>query len=111
MADDNGPELDAEIAGQKVRSKGIRFLDLVVGACLIYAVIVKPYFDDRRTDTNWEARKKEHQEIAEASKVISQTMSELSYIVSLDPEERKRLNLSMPDSLRERMYDDRRRAR
>lgn len=111
MSEDSGPEFEGKIAGQEVRAKGIRFLDLVVGACLIYAVIVKPYFDDQRADTRWELMKKEHNNIAETTKLMAQSIAELSYIVSLDTDERKSLKLAMPDSMRERMYDDRRRAR
>lgn len=115
----NGTEIEATgPGGWRGRVKNVRFIDIVVAVCLIYTVVVGPYLDKERDDKRMSERTREHLSIIEAVKSVgasqretTEALEELSYVVTLDTEERKGLNLAMPPSLRQKVYSDRRPGR
>lgn len=119
MTQPNGDaEIDGQIAGQHIRVKGYRSIDvvlmvLVAGVFVAATYVYRDQQDQRRSEQL--STKQEHADIAGAVKALDLTMQEQTYVLTLKQEERERLNLSMPPSLRtklyDRLYDDTRRAR
>lgn len=110
----HGDRVEAEgqtPGGWKGKIRGFRIADLVMAVIVIWALAVKPYMDSERDEKREAAISKEHSVIAEAQKDIAVAFTEFSYIISMPQDQRAALNLSMPQSLREKLYDGPRRPR
>lgn len=97
--------------GFKGKIRGFRIADLVMAVIVIWALAVKPYLDAEREDRREQAIAREHKVIAEAQEKMAVAFAEFSYIISMRQERREELNISMPQSLREKLYDSPRRTR
>lgn len=118
MTDENGHEIDGQIAGQHIRVKGYRSIDvvlmvLVAGVFVSATYVYRDQQEQRRAELA--EMKQEHAGIESALRALNDTTQEQTYVLTLKQDERERLNLSMPPSLRaklyDRLYDDTRRAR
>jgi hypothetical protein len=81
---------EGEVAGQKYKITNIRVMDLVLVVLVLWSQVVQPYLD------------KEHVSVKESTEhaQIIQGIKEIVYVLSLEPDERKQLQLAMPESLR-----------
>lgn len=95
-------ELNAEVAGQKFSYKGMHLGNIL--QIIIVGAAVAAYF---AFTTSAKSAKEDHDKLAKIleaqQKVLEKQLDaqvEFNYIITLDPDERKRLNLRMPESLR-----------
>ena len=110
--DECSTELEGEAPGGfKGKIRGFRIADLILAVVVVWALAVKPYLDSERDRARDAAIAKEHSTIAEAQEKIAVAFTEFAYIITLEQDRRSALNLSMPQSLREKIYSEPRRAR
>ena len=102
---DEDTEASVEGPGFKSKIRGFRMADVVLAVVVIWALAVKPYFDTQRDNERETAIAKEHAAIAAAQEKIAVAFTEFSYIISMPQEQRSALNLTMPQSLREKLLD------
>lgn len=107
----NGTELSGKAGAFEGKIRGFRIADLVLAVVVIWALAVKPYIDGERERARDEATAKEHAKIADAQEKMAVAFTELSFIITIPPEQRGALNLAMPQSLRDKLYHDPRRMR
>lgn len=94
MAEQDALEVDAP-GGFKVRARGYDILTLIVVAGL---VLLGYMFWEHKDEA-----KASQVEVTKAVEKVADSQAELSYLISLSPEDRAKLKLDMPDSLRRRM--------
>ena len=94
MADQEALEVDAP-GGFKIRARGYDILTLIV---VVGLVLLGYMFWEHKGEA-----KSSQIEVTKAVEKVAESQAELSYLISLSPEERSRLKLDMPDSLRRRM--------
>lgn len=112
----HGDRSDTELevkapGGFNGKIRGFRMADLVLGVIVIWALAVKPYLDGEREKSREEAVAKEHGKIAEAQERMATAFTEFSFIITLGQDQRTALNLTMPQSLRDKIYPEPRRTR
>lgn len=103
-------------------AKGYRMGDIVMALAFLFAFVLKPIWDEykgnEKAKVDVARMAEDHAQLISAVKKLTETntqvdtrLGEVGFILTLDEEERKELNLSMPDSLRERTgwYDWKRR--
>ena len=111
MSEDNGTgkEFEVETPLGKLKTKGYHFgniLQMLIAALI--AVGVYMFFEMRQeARTTWagmaSATKAEHSALAISLDRQTETQEEMNYILTLSPQDRERLNLAMPRSLRQKM--------
>lgn len=94
MAEQDALEVDAP-GGFKVRARGYDILTLII---VVGLVLMSYMFWEHKGEA-----KASQVEVTKAVEKVAESQAELSYLISLSPEERSRLKLDMPDSLRRRM--------
>lgn len=87
-------EVDAP-GGFKIRARGYDILTLII---VVGLVLLGYMFWEHRGEA-----KASQIEVTKAVEKVAESQAELSYLISLTPEERSKLKLDMPDSLRRRM--------
>lgn len=105
--DDKDKEFDAEGMGVKVHTRGYRFTDLVILIAFIAAgaFIFFAYQDMRQSRSELAvATKSDHDHIVRSIADLKGSINEQTYVLTLKQEDRERLRLDMPQSLRERIY-------
>ena len=87
--------------GMKIRARGydILVIAVIVGVSLIGYVLYEHKGDAKAGQETMRT------EITKSLDKVSQSQEELSYLISLTPEQRAKLSLEMPDSLRRRIRD------
>lgn len=119
MSDDNnGAEIQAEIGGQKVRTKGYRAVDIVliiltVGVFGGGYLTLQEFKDARRLELERITAEHVHllTQMAQQTlgiKALETATQEQTYVLTLDPKRREALNLDMPDTLRRRVWEQER---
>lgn len=104
---DEQPEFDASIAGQTVRTKGYRAIDLVVvlGATALVGLFWLLYVDLKgEVQRTRDQATMDHKSLGDVIKESTIAQREQTYVLTLPQGDRERLNLDMPDSLRLRLY-------
>ena len=111
MSEDTGEgkEFEVETPVGKLKARGYHFgnvLQMVIAALL--AVGVYMAFEMRNeARTSWAglatAAKAEHAALAISLDRQTESQEEMNYILTLSPQDRERLNLSMPKSLRQKI--------
>lgn len=106
---DEDTEAQVEGPGFKGKIRGFRMADVVLAVVVLWALAVKPYLDSQRDNERETAMAKEHAAIAAAQEKIAVAFTEFSYIIAMPQDQRSALNLTMPQSLRDKVWDNRRR--
>lgn len=100
-----GTEFSGKAGMFEGKIRGFRIADLVMAIIIIWALAVKPYLDSERENKRDIAIAKEHAAIAEAQKEFTSAFNEFSYIILLPADQRQGLNMGMPQSLRDKLFD------
>ena len=111
MSDDAGKEFDVETPMGKIRTKGYHLGNVlqIVAAVLLGLMVMMMY--ELRAEMKSQApaamaaSKLEHDKLGTAIEKLTDSQSEMNYILTLTPDERAKLNLRMPDSLRRKLID------
>lgn len=101
------PSFDANIAGQSIRTRGYRAVDLIIvlGATALCGLFWLLYVDLRvEIKRAQEQGTVEHKALGDVIRDSVLAQREQTYVLTLKQEDRERLNLDMPDSLRLRLY-------
>lgn len=93
-------DVDANVAGQKVRGKNIRVLDFIWAGVVIYVVIYAPMRTEQKQDEQMRVISKEHVDLTRMATRLEEAMLEQNYLQTLTDKEKQALNLGMPESLR-----------
>src|SRR3990167_4767327 len=87
-----------------VEVRGIStIMSLVLAAVVLIGYML--YDHDKDTVVRRSVAGTEHKQIIEQSKAVESAIIDLTYVFTLSPEERGKLKLDMPDSLRKRLRD------
>lgn len=96
MAETTQDEVEVNAPGGfKVRARGYDILTLIV---VVGLVLLGYMFWEHKGEA-----KAAQAEVTKAVEKVADSQNELAYLISLTPEERSRLKLDMPDSLRRRV--------
>lgn len=90
--------------GFRLEGRGRAVVSVVLSALVIAAVLGGLYFHDVRSETANALRAHEHMQIEER-------LNEVVYVLTLSQDQRERLNLAVPDSLRRKQRAPEDRAR
>ena len=87
--------------GTKIRARGydILVIMVIVGITLLGYVLWEHKMEARAGQQQMEEK------VTKSLDKVAQSQEELSYLISLTPEQRARLSLEMPESLRRRLRD------
>lgn len=95
MPDEQSDELEVKTPAGSIRTRGTDVIATLAAICVAIGTYIL-YEHQRETR---DAQK----EVVSAVQKVAEGQAELSYMLSLTPEERSRLNLEMPASLRRRL--------
>lgn len=114
MREEDQPVVDVEVAGQKARLRGYRSMDVIgifgfLAMCACAFLLWNDFKQDARAAVI--ATAKEHQELRDSNRQVAVAVAEFAWILTLKQDDREKLNLAMPESLRNRLYEDPRRGR
>ena len=87
--------------GTKIRARGydIMVIMVIVGITLLGYVLWEHKMEAKAGQESMKV------EITKSLDKVAQSQEELSYLISLTPEQKAKLNLEMPESLRRRLRD------
>lgn len=94
---DQQDELEVKTPAGSLRARGTDIIGLInlLAVCCILFICYQQNNESKAAKM----------EVATALQKFTQSQEELSYLVSLTPEQRAKLNLDVPESLRRRMRD------
>ena len=109
MTEQQQQELDVETSFGKIRTKGYRLADLVAFIAAVCLVLLVYMAYETRKEAKEAVQvlsltaKMEHDSLASAVAKGAEAQAEMNYILTLTPEERNKLRLSMPESMRRKL--------
>lgn len=87
-----------------INYKGKQMAEFIAVLCLCLLFLMSYVIWEHKIDTQ-AAQREIKIEVTKSLDKVAQSQEELSYLISLTPEQRSNLNLAMPDSLRRRLRE------